>query len=479
MTKNTLTTSPSLHIHMIAICGTAMGPFALMLKEKGHRITGSDENIYPPISTMLQDHQIPIFSKFQASNLEPKPDLVIIGNAVSRGNPEAEAVLEQKIRYVSLPEAIKNFFLWEQKSIVVAGTHGKTTTTAMLAWVFTQAELKPSYIIGGIPIGMKSGTQLGSGDFFILEGDEYDSAFFDKRAKFLHYLPDTVVINNIEYDHADIYNSLEEIVLSFKRLVNTIPLNGFLTGPLDDKNFLELASNAFCPVELIGEAPTAKWSADNITVNSMGTSFDLYECGILRCRLSIRLLGIHNVKNTLAVVAVARHYGIDWDKIVDSLGSFTGVRRRLEIKGEVNDITVYDDFAHHPTAVNSTLEALNQAFPKEKIWAVFEPRTATSIRRIFQEAYIAAFDHADFVIIAPAFKLEKAPFENRFSVEELVLELLDRGVKARAITSIDLIVSYLGKNVKKGNKIVFMSNGGFGNIHDKMLNHLASLEQIV
>lgn len=464
--------SRSLHIHFVAICGTAMGALAVMLKAQGHRVTGSDENVYPPMSTVLSEQQIPLSKGYDASNLEPLPDLVVIGNAVSRGNPEAEAVLERKIRYASMPETLKSCFLWDRKPIVVAGTHGKTTTTAMLAWVLTEAGLDPSYIIGGVPIGWKTGARLGSGDLFILEGDEYDSAFFDKRAKFLHYLPDTVIINNIEFDHADIYDSLDEIVLSFRRLVNVIPANGLLIGSAEDEHVRGLASHAFCPVHSIGETSEARWSAGQITVTPAGSSFDLYELDTFRTRLSIRLYGAHNVRNALAVVAAARHYGITWQDITRGLDTFPGVQRRLEIRGEVNGITVYDDFAHHPTAVEATLGALRKAYPDRRIWAVFEPRTATTIRRIFQEAYSTAFDEADYVLIAPVFLPEKAPVGNRFSVVELVDELRDRGLAADAMSTVDQIVSHLADHAVLGDQIVFMSNGGFGGIHEKTLNRL-------
>ncbi len=461
-----------LHIHLVAICGTGMGALAVMLKSLEHRVTGSDENVYPPMSTVLAEQQIPVFTGFAASNLDPPPDLVVIGNAVSRGNPEAEAVLDRKIRYVSMPEALKSFFLWDRKPVVVAGTHGKTTTTAMLAWVLTEAGRDPSYIIGGVPIGWQTGARLGSGDLFILEGDEYDSAFFDKRAKFLHYLPDTVIINNIEFDHADIYDSLDEIVLSFRRLVNIIPESGLLIGPADDERVRSLASRACCTVHTMGSSPGARWSARNLSVHPGGASFDLCERDKRVSRLSIRQPGAHNVKNALAVVAAARHYGVSWPDIARGLATFPGVKRRLEVRGDVDGITVYDDFAHHPTAVKATLEALRGAGPDRRIWAVFEPRSATTIRRNFQEAYVAAFDDADRVLIAPVFLPEKAPDGNRFSVDELVKGLRGRGLTADAMESVERIVAHLAGQAAPGDRIVFMSNGGFGGIHDKTLDGL-------
>ena len=464
--------SRSLHIHLVAVCGTGMGALAVMLKSLGHRITGSDENVYPPMSTVLAEQQIPVFKGFSAANLEPQPDLVVIGNAVSRGNPEAEAVLDRKLRYASMPETLKSFFLWDRKPVVVAGTHGKTTTTAMLAWVLTEAGLDPSYIVGGVPIGWRTGARLGKGDLFILEGDEYDSAFFDKRAKFLHYLPDTVIINNVEFDHADIYHSIDEIALSFRRLVNIIPENGLLIGPEDDERVRALASHAFCAVQSMGLSTGARWSARNMSFDRGGTSFELYERDVYRGRLSTGQLGDHNVRNTLAVVAAARHYGVSWPDLSRGLESFPGVKRRLEVRGEVSEITVYDDFAHHPTAVRATLAALRMAAPDRRTWAVFEPRSATTIRRNFQDDYATAFDQADRVLIAPVYLPEKAPPGNRFSVEELVAGLRERGLDADAPGSLEQIVSRLAGQAAPGDRIVFMSNGGFGGIHEKTLHRL-------
>ncbi|MCY3714706.1 MAG: UDP-N-acetylmuramate:L-alanyl-gamma-D-glutamyl-meso-diaminopimelate ligase [Gemmatimonadetes bacterium] len=476
--------SRPLHIHLVAVCGTGMGALAVMLKSLGHRVTGSDENVYPPMSTVLSEQQIPVFEGFAAANLDPPPDLVVIGNAVSRGNPEAEAVLDRKIRFASMPETLKSFFLWDRRSIVVTGTHGKTTTTAMLAWVLTEAGLDPSYIVGGVPIGWQTGARLGSGDLFILEGDEYDSAFFDKRAKFLHYLPDTVIINNVEFDHADIYDSIDEIALAFRRLVNIIPENGLLIGPEDDERVQALASHAYCAVHTLGILPggrrssgksassVARWSARNVSFDPGSTSFDLFERDEHRARLSTSQLGEHNVRNALAVVAAARRYGVSWPDLARSLESFPGVKRRLEVRGEVNGITVYDDFAHHPTAVEATLDALRKTAPNRRTWAVFEPRSATTIRRTFQDAYATAFDQADRVLIAPVYLPEKAPPGNRFSVEALVAGLRERGVDAEAPGNVEQIVSRLAGQAVPGDRIVFMSNGGFGGIHEKTLNRL-------
>lgn len=461
-----------LHIHLIAICGTGMGALAVMLKSLGHHVTGSDQNVYPPMSTVLAEQNIPVFHGFDAAHLDPLPDLVVIGNAISRGNPEAEAVLDYKIRYLSMPEALKTFFLWEKQSIVVTGTHGKTTTTTLLAWLLNRAGRDPSYIIGGIPIGWDTGARLGQGDCFILEGDEYDSAFFDKRAKFLHYLPDMVIINNIEYDHADIYGSVDEIVLAFKRLINIIPRNGLLVGSNDDPLVRSLLPAAHCPVQTFGLAPEAQWQARGITVAPAGTTFEVMDVGRSRGTITLPLYGAHNVQNTLAVIAVAAALGLSWQEIEDGLRSFPGVKRRMEVRGVVDGVTVYDDFAHHPTAVQVTLRGLRQAYPDARIWAVFEPRTATTIRRIFQEAYTAAFDAADHVILAPVFLPEKAPQGDRFSLEQLIEGLQRRGRDALSLPDVDAIVDHLKTRVEPGDHVVFMSNGGFGGIHGKMLEGL-------
>ncbi len=470
-----MTTPSPLHIHLIAICGTGMGALAVMLKAQGHHVTGSDKDVYPPMSTVLSEQNIPVYKGFSVAHLAPQPDLVVIGNAVSRGNPEAEAVLSRKIRYASMPETLKTFFLWNKTSIVVTGTHGKTTTTSMLAWVMEQAGFDPSYIIGGIPIGWATGAKLGAGDVFILEGDEYDSAFFDKRAKFLHYLPDIVIINNIEFDHADIYNNLDEIILAFRRLVNIIPGNGLLIGAADDEHIQALMQGAPCTNQTFGEGINARWAARQVNITPEGTTFNLYEEGSYRDQLTIPMYGAHNVQNALAVVAAAEQVGVPWEKTVTGLGSFPGVKRRLELRGVINGIHVYDDFAHHPTAVEATLCGLRSAYPDKRIWAIFEPRTATTIRRIFQAGYSTAFDAADYILFAPIYLPHKAPEGNRFSLEELIDGLHTRGLHALALPDVDRIVNHLISHVQPGDHLVFMSNGGFDSIHEKMLKKLEVL----
>ena len=451
-----------------------MGPLAVMLKALGHHITGSDTHIYPPMSTVLKEQGIPVYQGFDETRLDPPPDLVIIGNAISRGNPEAEAVLARKIRYMSQAAALREFFLWNKITIVITGTHGKTTTTTLLAWVLQQAGLDPSYMIGGTPIGWESGAKLGAGRFFILEGDEYDSAFFDKRAKFLNYLPDIVIINNIEFDHADIYDSLDEIIIAFQRLVNLIPGNGLLIGSADDEIVRTMLPAAHCPVQSFGQQNSARWRTKEVTVSPAGTKFAVIDDGKSLGAVTLPMFGVHNVQNALAVIAAAIEAGVPWEDIVTGLESFPGVKRRMEIRGVVGGITVYDDFAHHPTAVRVTLQSLRAAYPDAGIWAVFEPRTATTIRKVFQKAYEDAFDAADHVILAPVFNPQKAPVDNRFSLDELVEGLTERGQDTLALTDVDTIVSYLRGRIKPGDHVVFMSNGSFGDIHEMML---AALKQ--
>ena len=467
-----MTIDKILHIHLVAICGTGMGALAVMLKSLGHHVTGSDADVYPPMSTVLEQQGIPVYQGFDASHMDPPPDLVIIGNVISRGNPEAEAVLEQKIRYLSMPEALKEFFLWNKRSVVITGTHGKTTTTTLLAWILEYAGHDPSYIIGGVPIGWESGAKLGSGACFILEGDEYDSAFFDKRAKFLNYLPDIVIINNIEYDHADIYAGLDEIVLAFQRLINIIPRNGLLVGSNDDSTVGSLLTAAHCPVRTFGLDANAGWTAQDISVSPRGTTFKVADNGRIRGTLVIPLFGTHNIQNTLAALVVADALGVSWDDIEDGLRSFPGVKRRMEVRGIVEGVTVYDDFAHHPTAVDVTLRGLRAAYPDARIWAVFEPRTAATIRSVFQDAYATAFDTADYIVIMPVFNPHKAPEGDRLSVEHLVKALRDRGLDATALPDVETIVAHLAERVVPGDHVVFMSNGGFGGIHEKMLTML-------
>jgi len=368
-------------IHFIAICGTGMAALAGMLKERGFQITGSDENVYPPMSTFLESKGIYPYPTFDADHLEPAPDLVIVGNAMSRGNPEVEYMLNQRLRYASLPEILKEYFIRGKYSCVVAGTHGKTTTSGLLAWTLESAGLDPSFFIGGIPENFGQGYKLGEGRLFVLEGDEYDSAFFDKGPKFLHYMPDLVILNNVEFDHADIYRSFDEVRIAFQRLVNLIPANGHLVACWDDAEVRKLAERAFCTVTTFGTGPETGWRATEIRAVHSGTEFTVVHNNKPLGPFFVPLFGEHNVKNATAVLAASAQLGVPVDQAARALRSFKGIRRRLQVRFDEGGITVLDDFAHHPTEVRETLRALRHQYPKRRIWAAFEPRTATTKRK--------------------------------------------------------------------------------------------------
>jgi UDP-N-acetylmuramate: L-alanyl-gamma-D-glutamyl-meso-diaminopimelate ligase len=461
-------------IHFIGVCGTAMATLAALLKRKGHDVQGSDENIYPPMSTFLESEQIRTLSGYNADHITDAIDMVVVGNAISRGNAELEVVLDRKMRYCSLPEAVRQHFLWTSRSIVIAGTHGKTTTTSLAGWLLVHGDRDPSILVGGIARNLGtdgSSYRLGNGREFVIEGDEYDSAFFDKTAKFLKYLPDIAVINNVEFDHADIYADLDAVRLAFRRLVNLVPGSGLLLLGADSPDALALKKAAVSPVETFGLAESSDWRATDMTPSGAGQSFTVWHSGERFASVSIPLFGAHNVRNALASIAVAHAVGIPAATIVEGLALFKGVKRRLEIFGEAGGVTVYDDFAHHPTAIAETLAGLRAANPHRRMWAVFEPRSASSSRRVFQKDFARAFGPADEVIIAPVFRMTLAEGE-RLSTQQLVGDLAEAGQHARAVSSLDEIVSIIAKERKDGDLVVFMSNGGFGGIHQKMLRAL-------
>jgi UDP-N-acetylmuramate: L-alanyl-gamma-D-glutamyl-meso-diaminopimelate ligase len=448
-----------------------MATLAALLKRKGHDVQGSDQNVYPPMSTFLESEEIRTFSGYSPDHIAASLDLVVVGNAISRGNPELEAVLDRKMRYASLPEAVREHFLWQARSIVIAGTHGKTTTTSLAGWLLVHAGLDPSILVGGIARNLGEGGssyRLGQGRDFVIEGDEYDSAFFDKTAKFLKYLPDIVVINNVEFDHADIYADLDAVRLAFRRLVNLVPRSGLLLLGADSPDAAAFRSVAVSPVETFGLAESADWRAAAISVSERGQSFEVWHTGSMFAIVEIPLFGIHNVRNALAAIAVANAVSVSAARIADGLRQFEGVKRRLEIYGEAGGVTVYDDFAHHPTAIAETLAGLRAANPNRRIWAVFEPRSASSSRRVFQRDFARAFGPADEVIIAPVFRTT-LPENERLSAQQLVADLTGAGQRARAAASIDDIVATLARERRAGDLVVFMSNGGFGGIHQKAL----------
>jgi len=463
-------------VHLIGICGTAMATLAAMLKRKGLAVRGSDEHVYPPMSTFLEREGIPILSGYSAAHITTDLDLVIVGNAISRGNPEVEEVLDRKIRYCSLPEAVREHFLWGARSIVIAGTHGKTTTTALAGWLLVHAGLDPSVLVGGIAAnlgGQGASYRLGHGRDFVIEGDEYDSAFFDKTAKFLKYLPDIAVVANIEFDHADIYEDLAAVRLAFRRLANLVPRNGLLLLGADSPDAAALGPAARSRVETFGLADSADWFAYDLEPSADGTAFRARHRGEALGIFTLAMAGAHNVKNALAAMAIATEVGVSPETMREGLLAFAGVKRRLETVGSARGVTVLDDFAHHPTAVRETLAAVRASHPGARIWAIFEPRSASSCRRVFQEAFAASFASADEVVIAQVYRAELPPDE-RLSPERLVNDLVSAGRKARFVPDVGRIVDLLAREVRDGDFVVVMSNGGFGGIHEKLLTALGN-----
>lgn len=458
-------------IHFIGICGSAMANLAVRMKEMGYQVTGSDESIYPPMSTFLLQNDIQV-NNFDKNNLSGNPDLVVIGNAVSRGNPEAEYALDHKLRYISLPEALKYFFLFNKTNIVVTGTHGKTTSTSLLAWILETANHDPSFIIGGIPINFGYGFKTGTGPEFILEGDEYDSAFFDKRSKFIHYLPEIVIINNIEFDHCDIFRSLDDILLSFRNLVNLIPQNGLVVANGDDANVRFLLDKSFAPVETFGFRNDVNWQITNLQNSPKGVQFELLHQDKLFGDFFVPLTGDHNTMNAVGTVIVSNHLGLSNQVIQTGFNTFKSIRRRLEVRGVVNDIVVYDDFAHHPTEVRETLEGLHYQNPDTRLWAVFEPRTNTTRRKIFQNELPKAFDRAFGVAIGKVNRANLLSEEERLDREQIRADLTLKNKLAFYHDDVDEIINWLVPQLQPKDKVVIMSNGSFDGIHEKLLTRL-------
>jgi UDP-N-acetylmuramate: L-alanyl-gamma-D-glutamyl-meso-diaminopimelate ligase len=458
-------------IHLIGMCGTAMATLAAMLKSKGFDVRGSDQNVYPPMSDFLDEQQITTLQGYWPEHISADLDLVIVGNAISRGNPELEEVLDRKIRYCSLPEAVRDHFLWGSRSVVIAGTHGKTTTTSLTGWLLTHGGADPSVLIGGIADNFGGSYRIGGGREFVIEGDEYDSAFFDKSAKFLKYLPDIAVVNNLEYDHADIYPDIDSIRLAFRRFVNLIPRRGLLLICADDEEARALGGNAHCRVETFGLSAGADWQAHDLKVAAASTAFSLRRNGEPTAAFEVPLLGAFNVRNALAAIAVGAAVGLSLDTMAAGLRAFKGVRRRLQLRGTGQGVAVYDDFAHHPTAIAETLAGVRSAYPDRRIWAIFEPRSATSCRKVFQEDFVRAFAAADRVLL-PAIFRSSLPEDQRLSAEKLVADLKASGKDARYIPRVDDIVATVAKEAREGDLVIVMSNGGFDGIHDKLLSAL-------
>src|SRR5215831_8322792 len=466
-----------MHYHLIGICGTAMASLAGMLKSRGHRVTGSDENVYPPMSTMLDSIGIEITRGYNAANLT-SPDCVVVGNAIPRGNPEVEATLNRRLAYRSLPEVLQDEFIRGRRSLVVAGTHGKTTTTSLASWIIDQAGLNPSFMVGGVVQNFGVSFRVTDSDYFIIEGDEYDTAYFDKGPKFMHYLPEIAIVNNIEFDHADIYKDLDAVKLAFRRLMNLVPGSGRLIAGWDSPPVREVARSfgrkLFTNLETFGTAADARWQARDIRFAEGRTAFGVWREGSPWAEFSTPLIGDFNVRNCLAVIVAADAWGISRESIGAALATFKSVRRRLEVRGEVNGVTVIDDFAHHPTAVRETLAALKTKYADRRLVAVFEPRSRTSCHATFQDAYIEAFAPADYVIVSRVYDAQRAAeMGGVLDIEKLIDEIAATGKSAQAIAAVDEIVETLTGELRPGDVVAIMSNGGFGGIHEKLLAILA------
>ncbi|AFM26455.1 UDP-N-acetylmuramate:L-alanyl-gamma-D-glutamyl-meso-diaminopimelate ligase [Desulfomonile tiedjei] len=456
--------SPPAHIHLMGICGTGMGSLAGMFHSKGYRVTGSDQAVYPPMSDFLRNLGIPIMEGYRASNLQPRPDLVIVGNVIRRTNPEAVELEKSGIPYVSMPLAVTHYFARDKTRIVVAGTHGKTTVTAMIAWILASAGRDPGFMIGGLPKNFGLNHRVTDGSVFVIEGDEYDTAYFDKRPKFLHYSPGIGVITSCEFDHADIYDNFDQIREQFRLFAGLIPKEGRLVAFVDDVNVRAIAEACRGPVVTYGFSSVVQWSVTDATPSDGGFSVVLTNHGMKVAAGRLAVIGMHNVLNAVAAVAACVQVGLDPQEALDSLASFQGVRRRQEILGEYRGITVIDDFAHHPTAVHVTCSGVKAAFPGRRLVAVFEPRTNTSRRAFFQNLYASAFSDADLVLIRTPRDVEDVPRSDRFDSERLARDLCTQGKEARAFGDTEEILHFLLSNLRQGDVVLIMSNGSFDDL---------------
>lgn len=470
-----------MHYHLIGICGTAMASLAGMLQARGHRVTGSDQNVYPPMSTQLEALGIEILNGYKAGNADVGADVTVVGNAISRGNAELEEVLNRGLLYRSQAEIVKEEFIRGRRSLVVAGTHGKTTTTSIAAWAAEVGGLNPSFLVGGIVQNFGASFRVTDGKYFVIEGDEYDTAYFDKKPKFMHYLPEIAIVNNIEFDHADIYDNLDDIKWEFSRLMNLVPGNGCLIAGIDSpvvREVLdEMEGRLLTRVETFGLSEDAKWQARYIDFTGDTTRFTVFREGHNWGEFEINLIGEFNVRNCLAVIIAADAWGISKQKIQQALHTFKSVKRRMEVRGTVAGVTVIDDFAHHPTAVEETLKALRMKYDGRRLIAIFEPRSWSSRLAVFQADYSRAFSYADYVIIAGVYNTSKASELGKvLDVGELVRDIEMQGKSALSFPDADAIVEHLAPELRPGDVVAIMSNGGFGGIHDKIINILSSNE---
>lgn len=459
-------------VHLVAICGTAMGAVASMLKEKGYEVTGSDQKVYPPMSDFLRNQGISIMEGFKAENLDHLPDLVVVGNAVSRDNPEVVSMFERKLPFCSMPQAVNHFFAEGKKTLVVSGTHGKTTTSSLLAFVLYDSGLDPSYLIGGIVKNFDSNFRIGKGDYLVLEGDEYDTAFFDKGSKFLHYRPAVTILTSVEFDHADIFRDLDHVKSAFSAFMDRHPRESLVVAADGYSNIDDVLEEKVVEVERYGSDAGSRWRLGQVRIEPPFTFFEVLRDGELFASFKTPLPGEHNLYNALSVVAAADRIGIPMDKVGRALERFEGVKRRQEIRGVKRGVTVMDDFAHHPTAVRETIRAVKPFYPKGRLIAVFEPRTNSSMRDVFQNVYPDSFDDADLVLIRKPAHLEKIPEDRRFSSEKLVSDLEKKGVNAYFFETTEKIIDFAVKEARDGDLVLIMSNGGFDNIHERMLEGL-------
>jgi UDP-N-acetylmuramate: L-alanyl-gamma-D-glutamyl-meso-diaminopimelate ligase len=466
------------HVHLIAIAGTGMGSLACMLADQGFRVTGSDTDVYPPMSEQLATAGIPVEKGYAPEHvLAERPDLVVIGNAVRRENPEARAAIDAGIPYISFPDAVHLFFLRGKHSVVVAGTHGKTTTTSLVAWILTHAGRDPSALIGGVAENFGGSVRLGEGEHFVIEGDEYDTAFFDKTPKFLHYAPRSLLFTSCEFDHADIYDSLEAVQAAFVKLVELVPRDGRIVAATDDPRVRQVLAPAVASVEGYGFGEQALWRASDVAFDRDGTGFTVWRGEERLARARLPMFGRHNVENALGAIALVHGLGVPADRAAAALIEFRGVRRRQELRGEAAGVKVFDDFAHHPTAVRETLAAFRARFPGHVLWAVFEPRTNTSRRSFFQNDYVDALAAADRVVLAGVFRAEQIAEQDRLQPERLVEALRERKVDAVHLPDVDEIIEHLVRNRTGRDVALIMSNGAFGGIWERLLGRLRAAKE--
>jgi len=465
------------HIHMIGIGGSAMAPLAGMLRESGYKVTGSDAGVYPPASTLLESLHIPYATAFDARNLTPAPDLVLVGNAISRGNVEVEEMLDRKLPHRSLPEILEEDFLPGKHSIVVSGTHGKTTTTAMLAWIFHVANKRPNFLVGGVAENFGKSYGLGGGPDFILEGDEYDSAYWDKAAKFFHYQPDDLIITSVEFDHADIYANFEVYQLAFKRLVNLVPRRGRVIVWGDSgagEAPRHVTEKAFCPVITYGFEPGNDWVASNVAIEHDQMRFHVDYKGEPYGEVQLAATGRHNVLNSLAALIVAQGRGIRRESITQALATFQSVKRRMDVKGEIHHILVVDDFAHHPTAIRATIEAARLRWPERRLWAILEPRSNSMRRRVFQDALPQSLALGDCVILGNVHRASQLADDQRLDPESIAAAVKQLGKDARVFPGADAIAEFLAVEAQPNDLLLVMSNGSFDGLCEKLLQRLAA-----